>query len=93
MRTWFYLHYAELTGYELSLVNDVAGQALDSQKYYMYDSIDRGLRLSEQGEITADHIKFLRLAASKPLRVVAQVGGIEQVLPDCWLLARQHAAI
>lgn len=93
VQTWFYLHYAELTGYELSLVNDVAGQALDSQKHYMYDSIDRGLRLSEQGEITADHIKFLRLAASKPLRVVAQVGGVEQVLPDCWLLARQHAAI
>ena len=59
----------------------------------MYDSIERGLRLSEQGELTADHIKFLRLAANKSLRLVAQIGGVEQILPGCWLLARQHAGV
>ena len=93
VQVWFYLRYAELTGYELSLVNDVAGQPLDRQKRYMYDSIERGLRLSEQGELTADHIKFLRLAANKSLRLVAQIGGVEQILPGCWLLARQHAGV
>ena len=93
VQVWFYLRYAELTGYELSLVNDVAGQPLDRQKRYMYDSIERGLRLSEQGELTADHIKFLRLAANKSLRLVAQIGGVEQILSGCWLLARQHAGV
>ena len=93
VQVWFYLRYAELTGYELSLVNDVAGQPLDRQKCYMYDSIERGLRLSEQGELTADHIKFLRLAANKSLRLVAQIDGVEQILPGCWLLARQHAGV
>ena len=93
VQVWFYLRYTELTGYELSLVNDVTGQPLDRQKRYMYDSIERGLRLSEQGELTADHIKFLRLAANKSLRLVAQIGGVEQILPGCWLLARQHAGV
>ena len=92
-QTWFYLHYAALTGYDLSLERDVTGAKLTSEKVYMYDVSERGLRPSEQGEFVADHIKFLRLAASKPLATVAQIGGIDEILPDCWLLARQHAAI
>jgi DNA repair protein RecO (recombination protein O) len=92
-QAWFYLRYADLTGYELSLERDVAGNKLLPDKSYMYDVGEKGLRLSEQGDITADHIKFLRLVAAKPLLTVAQVGGIEPILPDCWLLARQAAAL
>lgn len=92
-QVWFYLRYAELTGYELSLERDVAGNKLSADKSYMYDLSEKGLRLSEQGDITADHIKFLRLVAIKPLLTIAQVGGIEPILPDCWLLARQAASL
>ena len=90
---WFYLHYAALTGYDLSLSRDVTGAALSPEKTYMYDVGERGLRPSQQGEIVADHIKFLRIAAAKPLATVAQIGGVEAILSDCWLLARQHAAV
>lgn len=92
-QTWFYLRYADLSGYELSLERDVAGNVLQPDKTYMYDVAERGLRLSEQGDIRADHIKYLRLIAAKPLRIVAQVGGAEGILPDCWLLARQAATL
>ncbi len=92
-QTWFYLHYAELTGYELNLERDVSGRQLDGDKTYMYDTAERGLRLSEQGDISAGHIKFLRIMAAKPISTVAQIGGVSDVLPDCWLIARQHAAI
>ncbi|HTK39571.1 MAG TPA: DNA repair protein RecO [Patescibacteria group bacterium] len=92
-QTWFYLRYAEITGYELSLDRDVSGNKLMPDKRYMYDVGEKGLRLSEQGDITADHIKYLRLIAAKPLLTVAQVGGVEDVLPDCWLLARQAAVL
>ncbi len=92
-QTWFYLRYAALTGYDLSLERDVTGAKLNAEKTYMYDVSERGLRPSEQGEIMADHIKFLRLVANKSLETVAQIGGIDAILPDCWLLARQHAAI
>ena len=91
-QTWFYLHYAELTGYAFSLERDVTGQPLDPEKTYMYDVHEKGLRLAEQGDINANHIKLLRLIANKPLAIIAQVGGIEQVLADCWLVARQHAS-
>lgn len=92
-QSWFYLHYADMTGYELSLERDVTGAVLDPDKMYMYDVGEKGLRPSEQGDIGADHIKFLRLVAAKPLLTVAQIGGIEAILSDCWLLARQAAAL
>lgn len=91
-QVWFYLHYAELTGYGLNLERDVSGAALDAERTYMYDVNEKGLRPAEQGDINASHIKFLRLIAAKSIGVIAQVGGIDEVLSDCWLIARQHAA-
>lgn len=92
-QTWFYLHYAKLTGYELNLETDVVGQPLDEEKTYMYDINERGLRAAGQGDIDANHIKLLRVMANRPVRTVAQIGGIEAILADCWLVTRQHAAI
>lgn len=92
-QTWFYLQYAELMGVQLSLSNDITGQPLESDQKYTYDVAERGLRMTATGEITADHIKFLRLVSVKSIATLAQIGGVEQILPDCWLLARQHAAI
>lgn len=93
VQTWFYVHYAELVGYALHLERDVTGQPLAADKTYMYDDSERGLRVAEQGDIDADHIKFLRILSSKPIKTVMQIGGIEPILPACWMLARQHAAI
>ena len=92
-QSWFYLHYAELTGYELNLERDVTGQVLAPDKTYMYVVSEKGLRLSAQGDITAAYIKLLRIMAAKPISAIAQIGGVADILPDCWLIARQHAAI
>lgn len=93
IQTWFYLRYAALLGHELSLTHDAAGQLLRPDLRYFYDEAEMGLREAPQGNISADHIKLLRLINAKSLKVLAQVGGIESTLPDCWLVARQHAAI
>ena len=50
-------------------------------------------RLAEQGDLSADAIKLLRLIQAKPLATVAQIGGITEVISACWLVARQHAAV
>ena len=92
-QTWFYLHYADLLGAPLSLVNDIEGQSLQSDARYMYDISERGLRRAINGELTADHIKLMRLIQAKPLEVLVQVGGTGEILPDCWATARTHAAI
>ena len=93
IETWFYLQYAGLLGDELNLRTDVSAHALLPDKTYMYDGTEKGLRLAEQGDLSADAIKLLRLIQAKPLANVAQIGGITEVISACWLVARQHAAV
>lgn len=93
VETWFYLRHAALLGHELSLTHDIDGHVLRPEETYRYDVSESGLRLAIGGEITGDHIKLLRLIATRPLKVLAQIGGIGAILPDCWLVARQHAAL
>lgn len=93
IQTWFYLRYSALLGAELSLVSDMNGKRLQSDLRYSYDVSEKGLRENVQGDITADHIKYMRLVNAKSLTVLAQIGGLDAVLPESWLVARQHAAI
>lgn len=93
VETWFYLRTASLLGYELSFRHDINGNMLDQAKRYMYDVSEKGLREHTSGELGADHIKFLRLLANKPLKVIAQIGGTEGILGECWQVTRQHAAL
>ncbi len=91
--TWFYLHYADLIGYGLSLYVDVDGKKLNAESRYLYDDTDKGLRPHARGEITADHIKLMRLIAAKPLAILAQIGGVDKIITDCLVVARRHAAL
>ncbi len=93
IQTWFYLRYAALLGHELSLVNDIDGHRLQSESHYSYDLHEKGFRLHLGGDISAGHIKLLRLMGAKPLLVVAQIGGIEPVIDECLSVTRQHAAV
>jgi DNA repair protein RecO len=93
VQIWFYLHYSAVIGYELSLWHDENGKDLSSEFTYRYDVGERGLKAVPGGELTADHIKLLRLIATRPLKVLAKIGGIDTILSDCLLVAREHAAI
>jgi hypothetical protein len=93
VQTWFYLHYAGLLGHELNLDRDNTGEKLSSKQNYRYDETEQGLRPLDSGEIGSEHIKLLRLIATRPLKTLAQIGGTEAILEDCLMVARQHAAI
>jgi DNA repair protein RecO (recombination protein O) len=93
IQTWFYVRIAALLGDELNVVRDYKGDKLSSDKKYRYDSQEKGFIEDEKGQITAEHIKILRLCAVKPLNTIIQVGGIDKYLADCLYVARQHAAL
>jgi DNA repair protein RecO (recombination protein O) len=93
VQTWFYLHYSALMGYELSLWHDIAGDKLSPENNYRYDVAERGLRAVQGGELSADHIKLLRLIATRPLKAIAQIGGINEIVSECLLVAREHASV
>jgi len=93
VQIWFYLRYSAVLGYELSLWHDENGKDLSAELTYRYDVAERGLKAVQGGELSADHIKLLRLIATRPLKVLAKIGGTEEILSDCLLVAREHAAI
>ena len=93
IKTWFYLRYSALMGYELSLDLDIKGEKLLPGRCYRYDFNEKGLVMAENGEITAEHIKLLRLISMKSLKVLVQIGGIGAILPVCASVAQGHAAI
>lgn len=93
VQAWFYLRYASLMGHELSLERDIDGKKLSSDLTYLYDESEQGLREVKNGEINSDHIKLLRLIATKSIHALVQVGGVSDTLPLCGLVAREHAAV
>ncbi|MEO5950242.1 MAG: DNA repair protein RecO [Candidatus Saccharimonadales bacterium] len=93
VQTWFYLRYAALLGHELSVWRDVSGDELLANETYRYDEGEKGFLQSKNGDITEGHIKYLRLVSQKPLKIIAQIGGVELILPSCLAITRQHAAI
>ena len=93
IQAWFYIRYASLLGHELNLELSTDGQKLQADGEYRYDTGDQGLRLVQGGEITGEHIKLLRLIATRPLQVLVQVGGVGVLLPDVLRTVELHAAI
>ncbi len=93
VQTWFYIRIAELLGDELNTARDYSGAKLQSDKKYRYDTQEKGFIEDANGQITADHIKILRLVSVKPLNIILQVGGMNEFLPDTLYVARQHAAL
>jgi len=93
VQTWFYLHYAAIMGYELSLWHDINGNDLSPEYKYKYDTNERGLYVALNGELESDHIKLLRLISTRSLNILAKIGGVESVIHDCLKVSREHAAI
>lgn len=93
IEAWFYIRYAGLLGHELNLELDIDGQPLSADAFYRYDISESGLRQVPNGELSSEHIKLLRLIASRSLKVLVQIGGIGTLLPEVLMVARQHAAV
>ena len=92
-QTWFYLRYAGLLGHQLNLEIDTEGERLDPERTYRYDIGEQGLREAPNGDITGDHIKLLRLLSTRSIKILAQIGGIGEILPACLEVSRAHAAL
>lgn len=92
-KAWFYLRYSALLGHQLNLERDTNGKKLEVDARYRYDSAEQGLVQTDAGPLGGEHVKLLRLIATRPLAVLIQVGGLGNYLPECLLVAREHAAI
>ncbi|MBC7565255.1 DNA repair protein RecO [Candidatus Saccharibacteria bacterium] len=92
-QTWFYLKYAGLLGHQLNLEIDTNGEKLNADRTYRYDVGEQGLRETPSGEINGEHIKLLRLISTRSIKILAQIGGVNGLLPEVVQVAREHASI
>lgn len=93
IQSWFYVQYAQLTGYALSLDRDCDGGVITADASYVYDVVQKGLRRVSEGTIMADHIKLLRIMSSQSLDVVRHIGGVDVAAPECLYVSRLHAGV
>lgn len=93
VKGWFFVRYAELLGDELSLWRDIDGKKIEAELLYTYDVANKGLRQVERGELDENHIKLLRVMSKKSLRVVKQIGGVQEYVAVCASVASRHASV
>ena len=93
IKTWFYLQYSKLLGDELSLWRDTNGDEIKSGTNYQYDIAQKGLVENKTGLIGENHIKFLRVLQTQPLKAALMVGGVQKYVAECANVAICHAAV
>lgn len=76
---WFGLHLRDLLGNPINLQTDHNDQPLSPDRTYRYDGTTGTFYDHPSGQLDADHIKFLRLIATKAPVVVSRVGGIDKL--------------
>lgn len=84
---WYRLQMAILLGVGLNLATDAHGVKLEVNKTYRFDVGEMALVDDPRGDITADHIKFLRVATSNSPDIINKVGGAGEVIDRCLRIA------
>jgi len=84
---WFRMHLRALLGHGLNVATDRFGVKLEADKLYHYDFSEQGFYEDPRGRFNEQHIKLLRLIATKTPAVLRQISGLERALKDClWLV-------
>lgn len=86
---WFHVHFLQILGQGLNLSRDAAGHKLSPEEHYRFSEEDMAFKPHPSGELSADHLKVLKLLHTKTPIVVAHISGIEKVIDECVLLLKR----
>lgn len=78
---WFRLNLARASGEEINLVRDTSGTNLHPDETYFWDATESALRPAPNGPISAREIKLARLVLASPLKTIAAVQNVTEILP------------
>lgn len=88
VEAWFLFNLAKASGSPTNLHFDTSGDKLTEDKTYSWDSIESSLAPAKQGNITANHIKLMRLLTVADLTVASRVKNHNDLLNDILYIAR-----
>ena len=86
---WYRFNLARIASGPMNLHFDTAGAPLKPNETYSWDTIDLTLTPNPSGNISADHIKLMRLMHVAKLDVLARVKNSEPLLDDILYISRQ----
>jgi len=82
IKTWINFNIKKSSGEEINLYRDIEGNKLEPTKKYEWDYYEKSLKEKENGLITANEIKAMRLILTNKLKTVAKIKNIdEHILP------------
>jgi DNA repair protein RecO (recombination protein O) len=92
IHAWFVAQLLRLGGHMPNLQTDAFGEKLDPRATYDFDYDSMAFARHDQGQLGADHIKFLRLifSGAQP-RILHQVQGSDELLALCGPLVQAMA--
>lgn len=86
---WVGAQLLKLGGHQPNLTTDTQGQKLEADKLYTFDFDHMAFQQAEQGTLTPDHIKFLRLAFGlEDPSQLQQIKDASKVLGPCLQLVK-----
>lgn len=88
IETYFLMNIAKIAGEDINLHRDTDGEKLSVDQKYFWDIAEDALKKAENGNISADHIKLMRLMLTSPLKTVLAVKNIGELVPDILPIAR-----
>ena len=91
VESFFLFNLMRISGEEVNLHRDTNGEKLDENTIYAWETFENALRPEPNGNITADHIKLMRLILTSPLKTVMQVKSKEKLLPEVLFIAKSVA--
>ncbi len=86
---WFYTQFLQLLGQGINVSRTAAGERLSADERYLFATEDMAFVPHPKGEFGANELKVLKLLQLKPPEVIAQIGGVEQVIETCLRLLRR----
>ena len=91
VESYFLFNIMRISGEDINLHRDTNGEKLNAEETYVWDSYENALKLEQDGNIQAEHIKLMRLMLTSPLKTVIQVQEIGKYLPEILYIAKSVA--
>lgn len=79
---WWYIQLSNVTGHAINLEMSTAGIPFEQDGLYIFDAEHAGFTKDMDGDITASHIKYMRLALLHGPLMLVNVQGGKQLADD-----------
>lgn len=88
VESWFLMNLAKVNGETINLIRDTDGNKLEQDQNYVWDSIEKALKVQQSGTINADKIKLMRLILSNKLEIILKINNVAEIIEDVLYIAK-----